>query len=347
MFELSTLSQPKNFRAKRVSKYGYMIQPDGVEVLADVDGPGEIVHIWLIVDCNTEHFLRKFLVRMYWDNEKQPSVEAPLGDLFGVGHARNTPYECAVMNVISSHDHPYSPTGHGFVANMYYPMPFADNARIELIADSVPTDLKYAFYFHLDYRQLKEPSSELRFHSQWRRENPTTGLPGNREDCPEENYVLLEAAGHGNFAGANLSIHSLGEGWWCEGSEMIFVDGESYPPAVNGIGVEDYAGHGWGTHKQANLYAGCSVYDDDFDPSAGQWRSKWTIYRHHVLDPIPFRESIRATIEHGHANSRSDDYSSTVYWYQTEPHQVFPEIPPAQQRLPRPTNESPEQSQSP
>ncbi len=339
MFDLSQLSQPKNYRAKRVSTYGYKIQPDGVQVLADVTGPGEIAHIWLIADCETEHFLRKFLVRMYWDDEPRPSVEVPLGDFFGVGHAINTPYECAAMNVISSRNHPNSPTGHGFVANMYFPMPFATRARIELVADGIPPSTpKYAFYCHVDYRQHPEPPSPLRFHAQWRRENPTQGLPRPRDkrtDRPEENYVLLEATGAGHFVGCNVSIHSLADGWWCEGSEMIYVDGESYPPAIKGIGLEDYVGHGWGMSKQANAYSGCSVYDDEFLPTPGHWQSQWTVYRHHILDPIPFDKSIRVTVEHGHSNIRSDDYSSTAYWYQTEPHEAFTVIP-VDKRLPRP-----------
>ena len=336
MSALSQLAERKDFRARRVHKYGYMVPPDGAEILADVSGPGEITHIWLIVDCDVDHFLRKFLVRMYWDGEAQPSVEVPLGDLFGVGHARNTPYECATMNVISSHDHPHSPSGHGFVGNLYFPMPFATGARIELVADGIPVPApKYAFYFELDYRELSQQPSPLRFHAQWRRENPTAGLPGNREDCPDENYVLLEATGTGHYVGCNLSIHSLAEGWWCEGSEMIFVDGEPHPPAVSGIGTEDYAGHGWGVQNQANAYGGCSVFDDAFNPPE-RWESRWTVYRHHVLDPIPFETSIRVTIEHGHANSRSDDYSSTAYWYQEEPHGAFPARPPVAARLPRP-----------
>ena len=339
MLDLNRLSQPKNFRAKRVAKRGYMSQPDSVEVLADINGPGEIVHIWLIVDCNTELFLRKFVVRMYWDDETQPSVEVPLGDFFGVGNAKNRPYECAAMNVISSGFHPHSPAKQGFVANMYFPMPFASRARIELFTEGIvtptPKPNPYAFYFNVDYRELSEPPSSLRFHAQWRRENPTKGLPGNREDCPEENYVLLDAIGAGHYVGCNLSIHSLAEGWWCEGSDMIFVDGESYPPAINGIGIEDFAGHGWGISKQANAYGGCSVFDDAFDPSSGHWLSKWTVYRHHILDPIPFEKSIRVTVEHGHANSRSDDYASTAYWYQTEPHHTFPALVPLAERLPR------------
>jgi len=114
---------------------------------------------------------------------------------------------------------------------------------------------------------------------------------------------------------------------------MIFIDrdGErSWPPEMHGTGSEDYLGQAWGMQNVAHLYTGLSWRELDDHNSWG----KVCVYRYHIMDPVPFRKNIRVSIEHGHANNRSDDYSSVAYWYQTEPHKEFAPMPPAAQRLP-------------
>ena len=111
---------------------------------------------------------------------------------------------------------------------------------------------------------------------------------------------------------------------------MIFIDGEGWPPSIHGTGTEDYAGSAWSpTQPFSAPYHGL--------PLAGgeNFRGCSTLYRFHIEDPIVFEQSIRVTIEHGHANHRADDVSSTAYWYQTEPHAAFPALPEVTSRLPR------------
>ncbi|MEO0248016.1 MAG: DUF2961 domain-containing protein, partial [candidate division WOR-3 bacterium] len=120
--------------------------------------------------------------------------------------------------------------------------------------------------------------------------------------------------------------------WWGEGDDMIFIDGEKWPPSLHGTGSEDYFCHAWGMHDRAYPYAGASIYEHD---PAFPDRHQCSSYRFHIEDPVIFHQSIRVTIEHGHANLQENDYSSVAYWYQTEPHKPFPVLPPVQERLPR------------
>lgn len=105
-------------------------------------------------------------------------------------------------------------------------------------------------------------------------------------------------------------------------------------PHSTGPGTEDYFNTAFGpTQEYCAPWHGLTVYSG---AEAGfKWGGKNSMYRFHVNDPVHFRESIRVTIEHGHANKLSNDYSSTAYWYQVEPHAPFPELLPVEKRLPR------------
>ena len=142
------------------------------------------------------------------------------------------------------------------------------------------------------------------------------------------NYIILDAIGRGHYVGCILNVLQQAPGWWGEGDDMIYVDGEK-EPSLHGTGSEDYFSGAWGMSEDKNLFYGCPLQDPDF-----QVGSKATVYRFHIPDPIPFKKSIRVTIEHGHANNRSDYYSSIAYWYQCEPHKTFPSLPSVEKRLP-------------
>jgi hypothetical protein len=142
------------------------------------------------------------------------------------------------------------------------------------------------------------------------------------------NYLWVEAAGQGHFAGVTMSVLENSDGWWGEGDDMFFVDGEKLP-SINGTGTEDYFLGTWdfgGKHFAYDLY-GAPV---DHTDNKG---SRWSVYRFHLDSPIPFTKSLRATIEHGHANDRGDNFYSVAYWYQTEPHAPFPNLPAVNDRL--------------
>lgn len=312
---LSGLEEKQNYRSKRISSYdptggnrdALTIAPGQTAVLAEIKGPAAIHHMWMTV-AGEPFYGRKLVLRIYWDGEDSPSVEAPLGDFFGVGHGLN-------RNLVSL---PIVRSSEGRALNCYWYMPFRWSARITITNEG--TRPVGSFYYHIDYRELEDlPPDALYFHAQYRQEMPCE---------PGRNYLILEAVGRGHYMGCNLSVLQQSIGWWGEGDDMIFIDGEE-APSLHGTGSEDYFSDAWGMREGQYLYYGCPLQEEDF-----QMGAKATVFRFHLPDPITFFKSIRVTIEHGHANDRSDYYSSVAYWYQTEPHKPFPPLPAVDRRLP-------------
>jgi hypothetical protein len=312
---LSNLGKPQEYASRRVSSYdrsganrdSLTIEPGATAVLAEIAGPGAIHHIWMTIAAEP-FYGRKLVLKMYWDGEATPSVEAPVGDFFGVGHGLSRDFSSL----------PLSCSSNGRAKNCYWYMPFRQSARITVTNEgSRPVA---AFYYYIDYRVLPELAESMpTFHAQYRQETPC---------LPNRNYLLLEAEGRGHYVGCNLSVLQRAMGWWGEGDDMIFVDGET-TPSLHGTGSEDYFSDAWGMREDENLFYGCPLQEEDF-----QAGSKATVYRFHIPDPIPFRRSIRVTIEHGHANDRADYFSSVAFWYQAEPHRPFPALPAASERVP-------------
>lgn len=285
------------------------IEPGDKAVICDVDGPGQISRIWVTVASPDTYVRRTCVIRMFWDNEASPSVEAPLGDFFGVGFGQYKHYTALPMGMSSG----------GYYC--YLPMPFAKSARIEI--ENQGNKKIYAFYYNITYHKLyKLEKDTAYFHALWRHD----------ETRPGENYTLLEAEGRGHYAGCVMSMQgrvplSL---WFLEGDEMIYVDGEGHPPAVHGTGTEDYFNAGWYFNKGtfSAPFHGLTVKD---------WaRARISAYRFHIQDPIPFEKSIRVTMEHGGTNDASGcHYDSVAYWYQLEPHKPHAGLPNPDERLPR------------
>lgn len=291
---------------------------------------------------NDDTFPRKLVLRMFWDGEASPSVEVPLGDFFGIGHG--------VFRNFTSLPLQMSPED-GRALNCWFPMPF-ERARITLQSEcSLPVNV----YFYIDYEEYSDasPVREMaRFHAQWRRESRTEGWLTERLNADnlkeiwsrkpntsgDDNYVILEAVGSGVYVGCNLNIDVFerqGNDWSGEGDDMIFVDGEPWPPSLHGTGTEDYFNTAFGPRTEfCAPYHGITLYSGTPE---WPWSGKNSMYRFHIEDPIRFHKSIRVTLEHGHANKLSNDYSSTAYWYQMEPHAPFPTLLPVGERLPRPT----------
>jgi len=282
------------------------LHPGEKATIAQIQVPGVITHIWVSIDSRDPHFLRRIVLRMFWDGEASPSVEVPIGDFFGTGFEYRHYYSAYV-----------GMTSGGYFS--YLPMPFQKSARIEV--DNQTGQELYAFYYHIDYQKLAEPLDDdvAYFHCQWRRELRTD---------PKHNYVVLETDGQGHFVGLNMSMQSYERNLgFLEGDEMVYVDGETFP-SIYGTGTEDYFISGWYFNRGefAAPYHGLILKDDSLGRIAA--------YRWHVGDAIPFKKSLRFTIEHGHANSEIADYSSTAYWYQKEPHKAFPPLPPPTLRIP-------------
>ncbi len=351
---LTNLYQARSGRSRRASSWDrtgrnndYLtVAPGATATIADISGAGCIRHMWITIAHEEKDFLRRDVLRAYWDGETTPSIESPVGDFFGVGHARATNYWSMPLNMVTGG----KPEKEARAAmNCYFPMPFARGAKLTIENQGVKPIR--ALYFNIDYEQHSAvPDDALRFHAHWRRVNPTPGTVDltNRSNGflkvnevvnldGKSNYVIMEASGRGHYVGCNLSIDHINPipnfGWFGEGDDMIHVDGEVSPSMI-GTGTEDYFCAAWGYPGGFNAmpYHGISLagpHDDLIE-----FQGKWTMYRYHIEDPVMFNKSIKVTIEHGHGNSQSNDYSSVGYWYQTEPHSPFPALPAVDQRLP-------------
>jgi hypothetical protein len=312
---LKGLGEKQDYRSRRVSSYdrsggnrdAIVIEPGKTAVLAEIEGPGAIHHIWTTIAAEP-FYGRKIVLRIYWDGERSPSVEAPIGDFFGVGHGLNRNFASL----------PITCSSEGRARNCYWYMPFRRSCRITAANEGTrPVD---AFYYYIDYRELPGLAADTPyFHAQYRQEFPPDG---------QRDYLLLAAEGAGHYVGCNMSVLERAMGWWGEGDDRIKVDGES-KPSLHGTGSEDYFSDAWGMRESQGLFYGCPLQEEDF-----QAGSKATVYRFHIPDPVPFKRSIEVTIEHGHANDRRDFLSSVAYWYQTEPHKEFASFPPVSERLP-------------
>lgn len=336
---LSNLTRPQDYVLKRISSADETganadmrrIQPGETLVVADQAGPGTISHIWITIASSEPYHLKKLVLRMYWDDETSPSVEAPIGDFFGLGLGDYFQYQSYPLAVAADK-----------ALNSFFPMPFQRHARITVTNEGQVA--VGAFYFNIDCRLYRRPlpADTLYFHAQYRQSAPAKGWTSDwkRNGDPlvdkkpnlggEDNHVWMEATGRGHFVGVTMSVLQNQDFWWGEGDDMFFIDGDA-KPSITGTGSEDYFLGAWDFGDRPFAYATFGA------PVKGEERagSRSSVYRFHLDSPIPFTRSIRATIEHGHANHRSDNFFSVAYWYQTEPHGPFPPLPPVDLRLPR------------
>ena len=316
------------------------IQPGETRVIGKVGGPGIISKMWFTIASDEYYHLKKIVLRIYWDEEEFPSVETPIGDFFGLGLGKYFLFESRYISVGSQR-----------AMNTSFPMPFNTSAKITVTNEG--KQAINALYFNIDWEKHNSlPNDVAYFHAQYRQETPTDGWTSDWKLNADShinnhvnkdgagNYIILEAEGKGHFLGVTHSIIQNQGDWWGEGDEMIFID-DSDKPSIQGTGAEDYYLGAW-------CYGGCGInpfgtlqstfdYADYGNPvNGGDNRgAEWMVYRFHTSSPVTFNKSIKMTIEHGHANHRSDNYYTTGYWYQTEPHKPFPELPAVESRIPR------------
>jgi len=375
---LSDLTRIRDARSARSSSWdqsgrnkdNWVVGPGQSVVLADIEGPGCITHIWMTQSCRVTpgpglippelvgvpmleihnalgvnwevvdpDYYRKILLKIYWDDQEQPSVLVPLGDFFGLMNSLSGNYSSLPLSV-SVKDVERNIFGGSASFNSYFQMPFGSRARIEVENQN---DVPYLQYFYIDYELYRDalPDTTAYFHAQWRREQPCDGWGPDLQTNSFEvggvpnldgvgNYVILDVEGEGHYVGCVLAVRHFQGSWWGEGDDMFFIDDDTWPPSLHGTGSEDYFGHAWGMQHNDYPMCGTIVHEEDVP---GFQHS----YRFHVTDPVRFSQRLKVTIEHGHANHLSDDYSSTAYWYQKLPTRPFG-IPPVEERLPlRPT----------
>jgi hypothetical protein len=287
------------------------LTPKTTTTLMDVDGPGVIQHIWITVD---NKFYRDLILRIYWDGEKTPSVEAPLGDFFCNGWKTRTNVVALPINV--------NPTG-GF--NCYFPMPFRKHAKIT-VENRSPEDCG-GFFYTINYALTEVGPEDAYFHAQFRRTNP---LPY------KEDFVILDGVkGQGHYVGTFMAWQQNSDGWWGEGEFKAFIDGDKAFPTICGTGTEDYFGGAWcfGANYSAP-YLGYQDITAATQPgrTMGRLGNRHNMYRFHIMDPIRFGKNLKVIMqaigwrsEHRYLPLQ-DDIASVAYWYQTEPHAPFPKL---------------------
>jgi hypothetical protein len=345
---LSNLALIVDARSKRISSYDRSggnadfvpIEPGETRVLAEMGGAGIVKHIWVTISSKDPLFRRNLVLRMYWDGQDHPSVESPIGDFFGQGWGKKYNYVSLPLAAAPR-------DGNALVC--YFPMPYGNGARITI--ENQGSERTDAFYYYVDYEEHDTmPDSLGRFHAQYRqeftspdgdnngRENEWQVLgPEAKNPTDEFNYVFCQPEGTGHFVGVNYYVHCPSPIWYGEGDDMFLVDGEPWPGSAHGTGTEDYFNQSWSPDEvYCHPYFGTPYAPgrNNDDPRFG-WLGRTHVYRFHLEDPIRFKKSLRASIEHGHANNLSMEMASVAYWYQTLPSKPFEPLPAAEDRLPK------------
>lgn len=337
--ELISLARLRSYKARRSSSWdrtggngdAVPVDAGASATLLDVQGAGVITHIWFTINSRDPLHLKNLVLRAWWDGESTPSVEVPIGDFFGLGLGEYFTYQSALTAVAPMK-----------ALNAYFEMPFASAAKLTVTNEGKQrTD---NFYFAIDYVTLASlPDDVARFHAQYRQSAPESSTMNNwtvnwdksvndlKNLDGEGNYVFLVAKGRGHLVGVTQAVEQNQDGWFGEGDDMFFIDGDKLP-TINGTGTEDYFNGAWdfGGQPFAYMHNG-APYIVDPERIGG----RYCLYRWHTESPITFEKSIKATIEHGHANHRCDNFYSVAYWYQTEPHAPFPVLPKPADRVPR------------
>ena len=292
--------------------------------IADIKGPGVLRHIWLAT-YDVPDTMRGTVIRMYWDDQEHPSVEAPIGDFFGFAHGTSPPYASAVHSV-----------GGRLALNIWLPMPFAKRARVTLtneIGISIPV------FFQIDYTlgdNIGEDDGYL--HAQFRRE-PVTQRGQDYELMPRR-------SGRGRYLGAVIGVRPSDTKWWGEGEVKVYLDGDTQFPTIAGTGAEDYVGLSWGLQPNTFPFHGANLVTRERTDTGPV-----SMYRWHVSDPIVWNESIRITAQQiglaatpenlprsleqylGCLVEREDDWSSCAFWYEPTPSQPLEPLPSLATRL--------------
>lgn len=283
--------------------------------IMDVAGSATIKHIWIATSQDMHVVGRASVLRFYWDDEATPSVEVPLADFFAIGHETFAPVNSAVVV-----DNPTS------AMNCYWPMPFRKHSRITFTNDS--DKVLPLLTFQIDYEVGAVPEDAGYFHAQWRR---------GRVERSNPSYTILDQVkGEGRYVGTFLSWTQLASGWAGEGEVKFYIDGDTQFPTIVGTGTEDYFGADYGfPATYSTLYVGNVLEHKSKDYEAGM---QWSLYRWHVPDPINFHKDLKVTIQdlgwwpNGKYQPLDDDFASTAFWYQKEPHVPFPRLPPLTDR---------------
>ncbi len=279
------------------------LEPLSVNTLMDIDGPGRIRHIWMTTAPS-----RDLVLRIYWDGESTPSVEAPLCDFFCNAVKHNAPVLALPINVNATNG-----------MNSFFPMPFRKHVKMT-VENLNPREAVGCFFYTVNYTEEPVGEDEGYFHASFRRTNP---LPYGTD------FTVVDGIeGRGHFAGCYMTWQQNCDGWWGEGEMKMFIDGDDDFPTICGTGTEDYFGGAWcfnATYSAPFFGHPCGAEN--------KTGARHSLYRFHLPDPVYFEERFKATMQAIGWRSEDrylplqDDISAVAYWYQAEPHRPFPVFP--------------------
>ena len=308
----------------KVSPY-ILIDPGKTFELANIEGEGAIQQIWMTLARGR---WRHTILRVYWDDQEQPSIECPAGDFFACGWESYAQVSSLAVCV-----------NPGRAFNCYWEMPFRKRARFTMTNLS---DEQIYVYYQINYTLTDVPEDCAYFHAQFRRTNP---LPYKTD------YTILDGVkGRGQFVGTYMAWGVNNGGWWGEGEIKFFMDGDTNFPTICGTGTEDYFCGAYnfdpGSMTKALGQGGEPGYVEFTTPYAGlpqvlrpdgvyRSQARFGMYRWHITDPVRFKHDLRVTIQalgwRTHKDRQylplQDDIASVAFWYQTLPTAPFPALP--------------------
>lgn len=304
-------AEPKGDKEEGSNWDNFRVAPGATHTLMDVKGSGVITHIWMtFLEPEAQDWAKQgsanhqeMLLRIYWDGDTNPSVEAPVGDFFANAFGKRSSVISAPVVVEDADSY-----------NCFWHMPFRKAAKIEIVNQSDKSI--NLLYYNIDWIEKPIAKDTPYFHAQYRQEYPVE----NGKD-----YVVLETEGKGHYVGTVMSVRSRSPSWFGEGDEKIYIDGEK-KPSIWGTGTEDYFLSAWGLQTTSTPYFGTPYFD--------QWGivgGHTSAYRWHITDPMVFQKGIKVSFEHWgwispdenkeyksmSWNEREDDFSSVAFWYQT------------------------------
>lgn len=313
----------------KISPY-VTIEPGATFTLADIEGQGAVQQIWMTLARGR---LRYSILRVYWDDQAQPSVECPLGDFFACGWE-----EFAQVSSLAVCVNP------GRAFNCYWEMPFRKHARFTLENCS---DEQQIVYYQITYTLTEVPDDCAYFHAQFRRTNPVP--------YKQVHTILDGVSGAGHYVGTYMAWGVNNNGWWGEGEIKFYMDGDSEFPTICGTGTEDYFGGAfnfdphvpWRFGHPGQTGGPRSRYLEFNTPYAGlpqvirpdgiyQSQQRFGMYRWHIPDPVRFHNDLRVTMQALGWRSTprepqylplQDDVASVAFWYQALPTTPFPKLP--------------------
>jgi hypothetical protein len=281
--------------------------------ILESSGEGAVVSVELKIedmpkDIEKQRRLLGLLsIKMTWDGAKEPAVWSLFGDFFGAA-AGAAPFQTLLTGLRDDG-----------TFYCYWYMPFASSARIEIGNDTgAPVSIQHRIW----QVPLTRPISELaRFHAKWHRDE---FLPERKDRWPD--WTLVTTKGRGRFVGTQLHIWSPLGGWWGEGDEKFYVDGEKFPSTF-GTGSEDYFGYAWGSGETFAKPFHSQPFSEDA-------HGHMDLNRWHISDNVPFQTSFEGDIEKYFFNERPGLYAAVGYWYlSTDGTDPYTSIPPVKDRV--------------